>query len=375
MKRPQQNESNRLLAAFTLIELLVVIAIIAILAGMLLPALAKAKKKALTAKCQGNMKNQMNGMFMYQADNKDNLPYASSSPASHGGWGISFDELLLAYGNNSWRTFGANMQYGTYNDFRWHHAHHSQDPDEDLTIVCPADTVKSISVQNQSTWRHARRTYSMPSHSMGGGTMNGNGSQDWIVGGGAAADLDWPPSPSNISGVGFSIGQGSSPSVSGPWGSGWTTEYRGFYWNAADDNLPANQKRDPRRWRNQPGLPSGVVTDGASTLALVEKVSYRNEAGEWRGAATREMRRQWRSASEDGNVWGQNATTGWGADEFAKMQGLTPDQFHGKGIYDYAFVDGHVENLHQRGSISPLFQNGGNETKKQTYLWTINPTD
>ena len=62
-------------AAFTLVELLVVIGIIAVLIGILLPVISKARKQAVTVTCMANLRGVGQLLHIYASENKNSLPY------------------------------------------------------------------------------------------------------------------------------------------------------------------------------------------------------------------------------------------------------------------------------------------------------------
>jgi prepilin-type N-terminal cleavage/methylation domain-containing protein len=159
---------NSATRGFTLIELLVVIAIIAILAGLLLPALARAKEKALAISCMSNSKQMALALLLYVDDNRGSFP-----PNGNGGMGSKgWVDGWLTWGTDTDNTNIVNLKTSKLGPY-------TTGP-VDL-YRCPAD--KNLSQpQRAARWTERVRSRSMNGFIEGGLYKDPSGGSTWYSG-------------------------------------------------------------------------------------------------------------------------------------------------------------------------------------------------
>ena len=141
--------------AFTLVELLVVIAVIAILSGILLPALGKAKAKGEGISCFNNTRQLQLAWLLYSDEQRDRLPYNLGGSANRSSV-APLDPLNWVNGVMSWEVESDNTNQSLIkqSSLAAYTAYNAK------LYKCPSDRVVS-DVQRQAGFQERTRSYSM----------------------------------------------------------------------------------------------------------------------------------------------------------------------------------------------------------------------
>jgi prepilin-type N-terminal cleavage/methylation domain-containing protein/prepilin-type processing-associated H-X9-DG protein len=172
-----QNKTMRnqtaLKRGFTLIELLVVIAIIAVLAGMLLPALSKAKAKGQGIQCLNNLRQIGLAWVMYADDNQGRVVPNNGSDPNHplGTWVPGWLDFTSSFDN-------VNLDYLINYEKTGNYGHLGPYLKNTAVFKCPADKSQ---VTIFGRLQNRVRSISMNSWVGGYAYCTGNGGNDWVV--------------------------------------------------------------------------------------------------------------------------------------------------------------------------------------------------